>query len=47
MFSKGSISFKPPLIQIMAGLQTGNKPLSDPSMASFTNAYMCHSVSTS
>ena len=41
---KGSINNKPALVQIMAWHQTGNKPLSEPMMAWFTDAYMHHSA---
>ena len=38
---------KQALVQIMAWRLTGDKPLSEPMMAYFTDAYMCHSVSMS
>ena len=38
---KGPIHNKPALVQIMAWLHTGDKPLSEPMMAQFTHAYMC------
>ena len=38
----GPIDNKPSLVQIMAWHQTGAKPLSQPLMAQFTDAYMCH-----
>ena len=42
---KGPINNIPALIQIMAWRQTGDKPLSEPMMAQFNDAYMCHSAS--
>ena len=39
------INNKPALIQIMAWRLTGAKPLSEPMMAYFTDAYMRHSAS--
>ena len=44
---KGSINKNPALVQIMAWCHTGGKPLSEPIMASFADAYMCHSASMS
>ena len=38
---------KPALVQIMAWYLIGDKPLSEPKIAYFTDAYMCHSVSMS
>ena len=37
---KGPISSKPVLVQIMAWCGIGNKPISEPMMAWFTDAYM-------
>ena len=37
------INYKPVLVQIMAWRWTGNKPLSEPMMAEFTDAYLYHS----
>ena len=45
--SKGPIDNKPALVQIMACRRTGDKPLSEPMMAYFTDAYMRHSASLS
>ena len=44
---KGPINNKPALVQIMALRQTGDKSLSEPKMASFSDAYMRHSPSVS
>ena len=41
---KGPINNIPALVQIMAWRRPGAKPLSEPMMASFTDAYMRHSV---
>ena len=45
--SKGPIDNKPALVQIMACRRTGDKPLSEPMMAYFTDAYMRYSASMS
>ena len=37
----------PALVQIMVWRRLGNKPLSEPMMVLFTDAYMCHSASMS
>ena len=42
---KGEIKNIPALVQIMAWRQPGDKPLSDPMMAQFTDAYVRHSAS--
>ena len=42
---KGPINKKPELIQKMAWHQAGNKPLSEPMMVYFTDAYLCHLAS--
>ena len=42
-----SIDNKPTLVQIMALRQTGDKPLSEPMMALFSDVYMRHSASMS
>ena len=39
---KGPINNIPTLVQIMAWCQICDKPLSEPMMACFTDAYMCH-----
>ena len=39
---KGSINNIPALVQIMAWRQSGDKPLSEPMLNQFTNAYMRH-----
>ena len=44
---KGSINYIPVLVQIMAWRRLGDKPLSEPMMVSFTDAYMRHSASVS
>ena len=44
---KGPINNNPALVQIMACRQTGDKPLSEPMMAYFTDSYMHHSTSMS
>ena len=43
----GLIGNKRALVQIMAWYQGGDKPLSEPTMARFTEAYMLHSTSVS
>ena len=40
IYSQGSIYNMPALVQIMAWRRTGDKPLSEPIMASFTDASM-------
>ena len=37
---KGPIDNESPLIQVMAWRRTGDKPLSEPMLAQFTDAYM-------
>ena len=44
---KGPINNIPALVQVMAWRQPGDKPLSDPMMIKFTDAYMHHSASMS
>ena len=44
---KGPINNIPALVQIMAWRRTGDKPLSEPMMSQFNNAYMRHSASMS
>ena len=44
---KGPINNIPALVQIMAWRRTGDKPLSEPMMAQFNDAYMRHSASMS
>ena len=44
---KGPIKNIPALVQIMAWRRPGDKPLSEPMMAQFTDAYMRHSASMS
>ena len=39
---KGQIDNKAGLVQVMAWRQTGNKPLPEPMLTQFTNAYMWH-----
>ena len=39
---KCSIDNKPALIQVMAWRRTGTKPLPEPMITQFTNAYMWH-----
>ena len=41
------IDNKPALVQIMAWRWSGDKPLSEPMMALFIDAYMCHVASVS
>ena len=43
----GPINNIPALVQIMAWRRTGDKPLSEPMMAQFNDAYMRHSASMS
>ena len=45
--SEGPINKKPTLVQIMAWRQTGDKPLSEPMMTTFTNTYIHHLASVS
>ena len=40
--SKGPINNKPELVQVMAWLRPGGKPLPDPILTQFTDAYMRH-----
>ena len=44
---KGPISNNPVLDQIMAWRRSGDKPLSEPMLVKFTDAYMRHSASMS
>ena len=44
---KGQIDKKWPLVQVMAWRRSGDKPLSEPTMALFTDVYMRHSASMS
>ena len=44
---KGPIDNIPALVQIMAWRRPGDKPLSEPMMGLFTDAYMRHSASMS
>ena len=44
---KGPINKIPALVQIMAWHQTGDKPLSEPMMTHFNDAYMRHLASMS
>ena len=44
---KGTINNIPALFQIMASRRTGDKPLSEPMMTQFNDAYMRHSASIS
>ena len=44
---KGPINNIPALVQIMAWRWTGDKPLSEPMMTQFNDAYMRHSASMS
>ena len=39
---KGAIDNKPALVQVMAWRQTGDKPLPEPVLTQFPNAYMRH-----
>ena len=39
---RSPIDNKPALVQVMAWCRTGDKPLSEPMMAQFTDAYMRH-----
>ena len=39
---KGPIDNKPALVQVMAWRRTGDKPLSEPMLTQFTDAYMGH-----
>ena len=41
-FPRGPIDNKPSLFQVMAWRQLGDKPLLEPMMAQFTDAYMRH-----
>ena len=42
---KGPIDNDPALVKIMAWRRIGDKPLSEPMLALFTDAYMRHSAS--
>ena len=44
---KALINNIPALVQIMAWRRTGDKPLSEPMMTQFKDAYVCHSASMS
>ena len=44
---KGPVDNNAALVEIMAWRRTGNKPLSEPMMASFGDAYMSHGASMS
>ena len=44
---KGPINNIPALVQMMAWRRTGDKPLSEPMMTQFNDAYMRHSASMS
>ena len=44
---KVQINNKPAMVQIMAWHREGDKPLSDPMLAKFTDQYMCHIASMS
>ena len=44
---RGQINNIPALVQIMAWRRSGDKPLSEPMMVKFTDAYMHHSASMS
>ena len=44
---KGQINKIPALVQIMAWRRTGDKPLSEPMLTQFNDAYMRHSASMS
>ena len=39
---RGSIDSRPALVQVMAWHLTGNKPLPEPMLTQFTDAYMQH-----
>ena len=41
-FLKGPIGNKSELVQVMAWCQTGDKPLPEPMLTQFTDAYMRH-----
>ena len=42
LVSRSPIDNKPALVQVMVWRWTGDKPLSEPMMAQFTDAYMQH-----
>ena len=44
---KGPINNKPAVVQIMAWHRPGDVPLSEPMMAHWTDAYVCHLASMS
>ena len=44
---RGPIDNKPALVQVMAWRRTGDKPLSEPLMTQFSDAYIRHSASMS
>ena len=39
---RSPIDYKPALVQVMAWRRTGNKPVPEPMMTQFTDAYMQH-----
>ena len=41
-FDMGPIDNRPALVQLIAWHRTGDKPLSEPSLTQFTDAYMRH-----
>ena len=44
---KGAIDNKSSLGQVMAWLRIGDKPLPEPMMTHFNNAFMCHPATIS
>ena len=44
---QGPVNNIPALVQVMAWCRTGDKPLSEPMMTHFNDAYICHSASMS
>ena len=39
---RGPVDIKPALVQVMAWRQTGDKPLPEPMLTQYTDAYMRH-----
>ena len=44
LIPKVPIDNTPSLVQVMSWRRTGHKPLSEPIVAEFTDAYICHSA---
>ena len=42
LFAKGLIDNKPALVEVMTWCRTGDKPLTEPMLTQFADAYMWH-----